>query len=257
MSTEKFDPCMMTTISTLFTSKRLWYLCIAVLAQSPSWVCAQSSNGACALNFNAYPYKPIGECLGESEELNQWGCIKTTRCCRNALNTLAHSLATRSKSSNNDSTQVYLERDQWESCRLPVADEDQISIDGCNFGQLYYGSSMCTSLSLDFFRKDLTTPYQQLVDSCSQLSSPSFSERCEGCKSSILGMRDAVLDSLQVKSNGTEANLCVVTVVVAVAAAFAGNDTTIVDDFYRCLPVLDTESTIFIYCKSSTIHSSC
>ncbi|KAG9446036.1 hypothetical protein H6P81_012164 [Aristolochia fimbriata] len=208
-----------------------FFLCfVAVIC---SWVSAQSSSG-CSLSFNQYPYKPSGECVSDTETIIAWDSIPTTRCCRNALNTITQALAQRALL--NDT--LFLKREEWESCRVPGPDANLT--DACPFGDLYEGSSKCTDIRLRDFVGGYQKRYGDLLASCSQFDTPSFIDQCERCTGSIEVNRDYFLEQLHAGSNETEAQLCTLSLVIAIAADKIDNASW-VGDFYRCLPLLDTK----------------
>ncbi|XP_068665803.1 probable receptor-like protein kinase At5g18500 [Aristolochia californica] len=206
-----------------------FFLCfVAVMC---SWVSAQSSSG-CSLSYNRYPNKPIGECISDTEMIIVWDSIDTTPCCRNALNTYTQALAQRALSND----YLFLKSEEWKSCRLTGPDANLT--DDCSFDNLYQGSSKCTDIRLTDFTVGYPQRYKDLLDSCSQFDTPSFVDRCKGCTSSIVTYRDYFLDQLHVTSNETEAELCTISLVIAIAADQIKNASW-VEDFYRCLPLLD------------------
>lgn len=187
-----------------------------------------------------YNYKPTGDCLGRQEKINGWGSCSTTLCCRNALTVLSQALAIQVKNQTLGSDNIFLGQDQWVNRSGGFQRQQSVSVNSCRFEDLYYGSSKCSNLSLSNMTDHLSIATEQFgraIKSCSSFGNP-FDLACRACTKGVLTLRDAVLDHLDVKANGTERAICGVGVVISLAAGTI-NSTFSMDNFFHCLPALD------------------
>lgn len=81
-------------------------------------------------------------------------------------------------------------------------------------------------------------PFQTGMRSCSGFGM-SFDSACQACARDVLALRDEVLVILGVKEDETERAVCGVGVVISLAVEMI-NDASSIDDFFRCLPALDS-----------------
>lgn len=187
------------------------------------------------LNLTLFPYQPLGECIDKPRQMIQWNSFPTTLCCRNALAVLGKSLALqaiRVKYAQN----IFIQDEQWRNCSGPFLRQSSVSIKSCGFGNLFYGSSKCSKLSLS----DMTnnSVFRDAAYKCMHLGY-SFDTDCANCTTAILSARDDLVKKLDVVGNNTEEAICGVAVVTAIAAQRINHSLQHVDDLYRCLSALD------------------
>ncbi|PHT31983.1 hypothetical protein CQW23_28320 [Capsicum baccatum] len=196
---------------------------------------ASPEDSDCGLNFTSSPYKPSGECLAaDQESIHEWDSFPTTRCCQNALNFFSQALANQAIQQGN----LFLKRDQWGHCASgPFAHQPSVSINKCGLDSLYHESSQCSSLSLTKIVQNQN--FKDVRDNCSGFSSFSFDDACKHCTSAIKSLRDHLLDQFNAKDNDTERAICLVAVVISVATTQL-NAPSLMDDFFSCLPALNT-----------------
>ncbi|XP_009597938.1 probable receptor-like protein kinase At1g11050 isoform X2 [Nicotiana tomentosiformis] len=188
----------------------------------------------CGLNFTSSPYKPSGECIAaDQENINEWDSFPTTRCCQNVLNFFSQALA---KQAITQQGNLFLKKDQWEHCSGPFKHQPSVSIENCGFRSLYQGSSKCSSLSLTNVLQD--DNFKDVRDKCTGFDS-SFDDACRNCTGAIKSARDHYLDQFYARDNDTERATCVMAVVISVAATKL-NDPSSIDDFFSCLPALNS-----------------
>ncbi|KAK4356728.1 hypothetical protein RND71_025699 [Anisodus tanguticus] len=198
---------------------------------------ASPEDPECGLNFTSSPYKPSGECLAaDQENINEWDSFPITRCCQNALNFFSQALAKHAIQQGN----LFLHEDQWGHCASgPFKHQPSVSIDKCGLGSLYQGSSQCSSQSLTSIVQDQN--FKDVRDKCSSgfFSSSNFNDACWGCTSAIKSARDHFLDQFNAKDNQTERAICLVALVIS-SATTKLDDPSSMDDFFSCLPALNT-----------------
>ncbi|XP_016481571.1 cysteine-rich receptor-like protein kinase 42 isoform X1 [Nicotiana tabacum] len=188
----------------------------------------------CGLNFTSSPYKPSGECIAaDQENINEWDSFPTTRCCQNVLNFFSQALA---KQAITQQGNLFLKKDQWEHCSGPFKHQPSVSIENCGFRSLYQGSTKCSSLSLTNVLQD--DNFKDVRDKCTGFDS-SFDDACRNCTGAIKSARDHYLDQFYARDNDTERATCVMAVVISVAATKL-NDPSSIDDFFSCLPALNS-----------------
>ncbi|KAH6838097.1 hypothetical protein C2S53_001188 [Perilla frutescens var. hirtella] len=184
---------------------------------------------ACSLNFNPYPYRPIGGCNNVQESLSDWNIFPQTSCCQEALVVYARALAL--QANNGSSKAIFIDQDQWTDCdTTPFQVQSNVSIHNCSFDSFYYGSgAACSTLKLSDINHNVT-------DQCSDFSSSSsYDDACGTCTRGISTAVDTMLEGMKVKGNETERATCLVSLIVSVIAR-KKNETS--DDFERCLPAL-------------------
>ncbi|MCD7450428.1 hypothetical protein HAX54_006063 [Datura stramonium] len=197
---------------------------------------ASPEDSDCGLNFTSSPYKPSGECIAADQEIiHEWDSFPTTRCCQNTLNFFSQALAKQAIQQGNG---LFLQGDQWGHCASgPFKHQPSVSINKCGLDPLYQGSSQCSSLSLTDIVQDQN--FKDVRDNCSGFSSSNFDDACRDCTTAIKSTRDHFLHQFNAKDNETEKAICLVAVVISVATAKL-NDPSLMDDFFRCLPALNT-----------------
>lgn len=181
-------------------------------------------------------YTPARGCDEDGDsKVRAWNSVDTTHCCLNALDTLSQGLAKRPIGPS-----IFLTREEWAGCDLAFQPQRGVNISACSFGDLYSGSSSCSSLGFAAILTNFVDQYDAAVQDCSQLKSPDFDDQCAGCIRGITGMKEAFIEQLQVEKNGTEEMVCGVAAVVAVAASGI-KDSTWVRDLYSCLDATSTD----------------
>ncbi|CAI0433847.1 unnamed protein product [Linum tenue] len=204
---------------------KLGFLCIATFFSHAS--------GDCALDFKAFPYQPTGECVGNNKvEVKDLNTISTTLCCRNVLQVITQNLGLRASQTHGS---LFLPQDQWKECTGPFHEQNSVSPLSCGFDLLYSGNGPCSALSLATLEQ--LFGFRTTVNSCSNLNA-SFDNACSTCAQAIVSMSTHLMSNAHVSSDdSTQAMMCTVAVVVAIAAQKleAGSS---VDDLYRCLPVM-------------------
>lgn len=78
-----------------------------------------------------------------------------------------------------------------------------------------------------------------MSDNCSSFTSSNFDHACKDCTSAIKSTRDHFLNQFNAKDNETERAICLVAVVISVTTTKL-NDPSLIDNFFRCLPGLNT-----------------
>ncbi|KAH0695169.1 hypothetical protein KY285_022266 [Solanum tuberosum] len=189
----------------------------------------------CGLNFTSSPYKPSGECIAIDQEIiHEWDSFPTTRCCQNALNFFTQALAKQAIQQGN----LFLHKDQWGRCASGSFEhQPSVSIDKCGLNSLYQQSSQCSTLSLTSILQDHN--FKDVRDNCSSFTSSNFDHACKDCTSAIKSARDHFLHQFNANDNETERAICIVAVVISVTTTKL-NDPSLIDDFFRCLPGLNT-----------------
>ncbi|CAN4115241.1 unnamed protein product [Withania somnifera] len=197
---------------------------------------ASPEDSECGLNVTSSPYKPSGECIAaDQESIHEWDSFPTTRCCQNALNFFTQALAKQATQQGNG---LFLQRDQWGHCVSGTfKHQTSVSINECGFDSLYQESSQCSSFSLTNIVQGQN--FKEARDNCSGFNSSSFDDVCRGCTSAIKFARDQFLDKFNAKDNETERSICLVAVVISVATTKL-DDPSLMDDFFSCLPALNT-----------------
>lgn len=187
------------------------------------------------LNLTLFPYQPQGECIDKPRQIIQWNSFPTTLCCRNALAVLGKSLALQAVLDKN-AQHIFIQDEQWLNCSGPFLRQSSVSIKSCGFGNLFYGSSKCSKLSLSDMTND--SVFRDAVYKCMNFGY-SFNTECTNCTAAILSARDDFVKKLDVVGNNTEEAICGVAVVTALAAQRINGSLEHVDDLYRCLSALD------------------
>ncbi|XP_031091398.1 probable receptor-like protein kinase At2g42960 [Ipomoea triloba] len=205
-------------------------LTINVAASNPS-----PGDQGCVLNASALSFEPIGECLANRQDrIRVWGSFSTTYCCQNALNALSRALADQAKTGGN----LFLGSDQWNNCAGPFKQQPSVSIESCGFQNLHSGGGgKCSGLALSTVAK--IDNFNGVLNLCSQLHSySSFEVDCRNCLDAIKSTRDSLLDFLNVTSEdkNDENSTCLAAVIIS----FTAKNSSRIDDFYRCLPALNT-----------------
>ncbi|KAG5581356.1 hypothetical protein H5410_051983 [Solanum commersonii] len=155
-------------------------------------------------------------------------------CCQNALNFFTQALAKQAIQQGN----LFLHKDQWGHCASGSFEhQPYLSIDKCGLNSLYQQSSQCSILSLTSIVQDHN--FKDVRDNCSSFTSSNFDHACKDCTSSIKSARDHFLNKFNAKDNETERAICLVAVVISVTTTKL-NDPSLIDDFFRCLPGLNT-----------------
>ncbi|MCD9640465.1 hypothetical protein HAX54_025802 [Datura stramonium] len=177
----------------------------------------------------------------------RWDGFPTTRCCQNTLNFLSGI----GQTGNSAREWPVPQGDQWGHCASgPFKHQPSVSINKCGLDP-YQGSSQCSSLSLTDIVQDQN--FKDVRDNCSGFSSSNFDDACRDCTTAIKSTRDHFLHQFNAKDNETESAICLVAVVISVATAKL-NDPSLMDDFFRCLPALNTlEKSSEKYIKISRI----
>ncbi|XP_074324419.1 leucine-rich repeat receptor protein kinase HPCA1-like [Apium graveolens] len=204
---------------------------------------------ACVLNLTLFPYQPQGECIDKPRQIIQWKSVATTLCCRNALAVLGKSLALRAVLDKN-AQNIFIQDEQWRNCSGPFLRQSSVSIKSCAFGNLFYGGSKCSKLSLSDMTDD--SVYRDAANKCMH-SGYSFNADCANCTAAILSARDHLLKKLDVVGNNTEKAICGVAVVTAIAAQRMNRSLEQVDDLYRCVSALDVYDRGYIKLKVSLV----
>ncbi|XP_058003610.1 probable serine/threonine-protein kinase PBL28 [Hevea brasiliensis] len=203
--------------------------------------------GSCSLDFKKFPYQPTGECLGYQEKVQVLGSVGTTLCCRNVLNVLTKTLASHVVTNNSDF--VFIPQDEWMNCSGPFNKQHSVSPSLCGFDNLYNGSSKCSSFSLSSIKEE--SYYKKAVAKCSDFSS-SFDDVCFNCTAEILAATGGLMGKLT--ADNDEGAVCVVATVIYIAAANI-NQSSFIDDFYRCLPALDAYDVGYHKIKHGTVKA--
>ncbi|WMV51022.1 hypothetical protein MTR67_044407 [Solanum verrucosum] len=170
-------------------------------------------------------------------------------CCQNAINFFTQALAKQAIQQGN----LFLHKDQWGRCASGSFEhQPSVSIDKCGLNSLYQQSSQCSILSLTSIVQDHN--FKDVRDNCSSFTSSNLDHACKDCTSSIKSARDHFLNQFNAKVNETERAICLVAVVISVTTTKL-NDPSLIDDFFRFLPGLNTldkssEEYIKIKCKS-------
>ncbi|KAM5561806.1 cysteine-rich receptor-like protein kinase 3 [Rosa sericea] len=200
-------------------------------------------SGSCVLNFTSYPYQPTGECISDVKHLKikVWDSWTTNLCCRNVLTTLSQALAFQAFHTQGG---VFVSDVEWNNCTGSFVHQD-VSADQCGFNGLYYGSSNCAKVNLADIKPE--KEYQQALNDCSQLGNASsslpFDDNCGNCTTSLLNLKQHLLDQYYQKNDGnkTENSICGVAAVISVAAGNINNSLLInyMDNYFGCLTKLE------------------
>ncbi|KAK1391045.1 putative leucine-rich repeat receptor-like protein kinase [Heracleum sosnowskyi] len=206
-------------------------------------------DSACVLNLTLFPYQPQGECIDKPRQIMEWNSFPTTICCRNALAVLGKSLALRAILDKN-AKNIFIQDEQWRNCSGPFLRQSSVSIKSCGFGNLFYGSSKCSKLSLS----DMTnySVFRDAAFKCMHFGY-SFDADCANCTTAISSARDHLVKKLNVVGNNTEKAICGVAVVTAIAAQQMSHSLRQVDDLYRCVSALDVYDPGYIKLKVSLV----
>ncbi|MED6111297.1 hypothetical protein PIB30_051151 [Stylosanthes scabra] len=184
----------------------------------------------CALNVTRYPYlASFGECGAVQENISNWRAdgFPATMCCRNALAALSEALATQ-----NLLGPLFLSPTQWDNCSTLFYSQYKMPPNWCGFDALFMDKEIyhCSNLAMQAVVS--MQQYQDTLKQCSHFDQP-FVEACANCTSSILTLRDALMNG----GNDDDANraVCGVAALVAVAAG-KHDDPNLADKVLRCLP---------------------
>ncbi|KAI3819896.1 hypothetical protein L1987_13749 [Smallanthus sonchifolius] len=214
----------------------------------------------CVLNFTSLPYQPNGECVDHANQhkIKSWGILKTTLCCQPPLTLISKSLAR--LSSNQQTTPIFLDSNQWSTCSHPSVFQpqtDSINSEVCNFKNFFKQATSCSTLSVADFKKD--NEFNEASVMCGRLdqSDGSFDEVCRNCSRAVLNARDSMVKGLRVDGNETEKEVCGIAVVTAIASE-KWNESSFarVDGFYGCLRLLDVHDPGYIKVKHSIFQTS-
>ncbi|KAK6777942.1 hypothetical protein RDI58_024660 [Solanum bulbocastanum] len=164
------------------------------------------------------------KCIAIDQEIiHEWDSFPTTRCCQNALNFFTQALAKQAIQQGN----LFLHNDQW---------------------------GRCASGSFEHQPSDHN--FKDVRDNCSSLTSSNFDHACKDCTSAIKSVRDHFLNQFNAKDNETERAICLVAVVISVTTTKL-NDPSLIDDFFRCLPGLNTldgeQYLVYEYCSAGNL----
>ncbi|KAK2638109.1 hypothetical protein Ddye_025904 [Dipteronia dyeriana] len=218
----------------------------ALFIHSSSLSGSSPDDPECVLKFDRNPYHPSGDCIGpHPKKLNYWKSISSTLCCRNALTFFSQALALRARNSTDGN--IFVPESLWKNCIGPFHRQKSVSAHSCGFDNLFQGNSPCSSLSLSTIssRKE----FQDALDKCSRFNS-SFDDTCGNCTGALVVARDNLLKDLKVRSDDNEKAICVVAVVVSIAAANL-DDYSSVDDLFNCLNALDVYDPGYVRLKDS------
>lgn len=190
----------------------------------------------CVLNTSALSFQPTGECVAhDQEQIRVWGSFATTHCCQNALNALSRALADQAKTGG----YLFLSSDQWNDCGGAFKQQPSVSIETCGFQSLNSGNGKCGGLNLSTVEK--IENFNDVLNHCSQLHSySSFEGDCKNCVDAVKSTRDSLLDFLYVKEEDKDDDDESSTCLAAVVISFTATNRSSIDDFYRCLPALNT-----------------
>ncbi|KAI3732949.1 hypothetical protein L1987_64162 [Smallanthus sonchifolius] len=210
----------------------------------------------CMLNFTSLPYQPNGECIypANQHKIKSWGLLKTTLCCQPPLTLISKSLAR--LSSNQQTTPIFLDSNQWSTCNHPSIFQpqtDSVNSDVCNFKNFFKEATACSTLSVADFKKDIE--FNEASVMCGRLdwSDGSFDEACRNCSRAVLKARDSMVKD----GNETEKEVCGIAIVTAIASE-KWNESSFasVDRFYGCLRLLDVHDPGYIKVKHSIFQTS-
>ncbi|KAJ4849737.1 hypothetical protein Tsubulata_016123 [Turnera subulata] len=239
-------------IKTGHSSSKLAFLCItifflqAVSVDFPS----PDDSGSCALDFQKFPYQPSGECIGDQQEVKELDSITTTLCCRQVQNAITTTLAYHAK--NTSAGSLFLPEEEWRNCSGQFHRQSSVSPHSCGFDDLYDGSSACSSFPLSSLQSQWY--YNRAVELCSGFNT-SFDDVCTNCTQAILDARDQQLKELNVKSDNKEKSICGLAVVISVVASKVDglDNQTLLNDFYKCLTLLDSYDSGYVKLKYSVV----
>ncbi|XP_021898152.1 probable leucine-rich repeat receptor-like protein kinase At5g49770 [Carica papaya] len=190
-------------------------------------------NAACVLDFNAYPYKPVGDCLQNNKKVLYWNSIPSTLCCQNVLTSFSKSLALHAHTTNHGN--IFIEENLWTNCSGSFHRQRYASVPLCGLDNFFYGGGECSKLSLEVIQNKKT--YQTAVAWCSGFN-PSFDDACSACYAAVSSAIESMLEELRRHDDDNEKAVCGFAVVTSIAATLL-NDSYATDDFYRCLSALD------------------
>ncbi|XP_022893069.1 probable leucine-rich repeat receptor-like protein kinase At5g49770 [Olea europaea var. sylvestris] len=184
---------------------------------------------ACRLDFSAYPYQPTGGCTSVEETDKNWNSFPKTSCCQNALKVLSHALALHAR--NDALGSIFIPENQWKNCSNPFELQPGVSLETCGFDNFFNGNGNgnCSLLQLS----NIFAENQDVIYQCSLFNSSLFDDACGNCTTAISNARDA----MSAQGNETEKATCLLALIVSVIARNM-NNTSIVNDFDRCLPAL-------------------
>lgn len=191
---------------------------------------------ACTLNFDAFPYQPVGECVHPNDhEVTVWDNVRTTQCCRSVLYFFSKALAR----SASQAQAILLDKQQWDNCTSRFNMQYNLSIDSCKFDLLHQDNGSCSNLSLASIRSNYGQQFDSVITSCSRFDVPSFINQCGNCTYEISNMIEKIVEHLEVKDNDTQKAICSVVTVAAIASNRPRDDTW-TDGYYRCLAAMDS-----------------
>ncbi|KAL2549390.1 putative leucine-rich repeat receptor-like protein kinase [Forsythia ovata] len=193
----------------------------------------RKQHAVCRLDFSAYPYLPIGGCSRVEEKVKDWNGFPKTSCCQNALTVFSHALALNTH--KDVSANIFLLEYQWKSCTEPFKLQPGVSIETCGFDSFFYGKGLCSKFQLS----NIITEYQYVINQCSLFNSSSFDDACGNCTAAISKARD----DLSSQGNENDKATCMLAVIVSIIAENM-NNTSIINDFNRCLPALAVPDTL-------------
>ncbi|XAR65823.1 Non-specific serine/threonine protein kinase, partial [Bertholletia excelsa] len=213
----------------------------------------------CVLDFVSFPYEPAGECAARHQErINSWGGFPTTLCCRNALTVVSKALAWHANRSSQTPTgqagnqdYIFLRQNEWRNC-IANTFLANLSSNCSGFHNLFFDSTnACSDISLSSLLYDDDQTFKNATSSCaiSKLKTSSFKKACSSCIDKVKNLMDNLVSQLGPKKNHTQRAICAVAAVTSIAAAQMTNESTSVDDFYRCLLGLDAYEPGYIKIK--------
>ncbi|CAL9081846.1 unnamed protein product, partial [Musa textilis] len=195
---------------------------------------------ACTLDFDAFPYNPVGECVRRNDqEVMVWNNVRTTQCCRSVLYFFSKALAR----SASQAQAILLDKQQWDNCTSRFYMEYNLPIDSCNFELLHQDNGNCSNLSFASIRSNYSQQFDSVITSCSQFDVPSFINQCGNCIKEISNMTQKIVDDLKVQDDDMQTAICSV-VTIAAIASIRTRDHTWTDGYYRCLAAMDSGKNI-------------
>lgn len=142
------------------------------------------------------------------------------------------------------SQSIFLSEQAWKNCSPHFPVQGRASIESCGFGGLYRREKgECARFSLSSLQSNYPEQYGAALESCAQLNGSNFDDQCDKCVGGISNLIDAIIVDLGVQGDDEEEKMCSIASVIAAASAGIGNSTW-VDNFYGCLPAMDTEGQI-------------
>ncbi|CAL9767851.1 unnamed protein product, partial [Musa acuminata subsp. burmannicoides] len=192
---------------------------------------------ACTLDFDAFPYQPVGECVHPNDhEVTVWDNVRTTQCCRSVLYFFSKALAR----SASQAQAILLDKQQWDNCTSRFNMQYNLSIDSCKFDLLHQDNGSCSNLSLASIRSNYGQQFDSVITSCSRFDVPSFINQCGNCTYGISNMTEKIVEHLDVKDNDTQKAICSVVTIAAIASNRPRDDNW-TDGYYRCLAAMDSD----------------